>query len=170
LPRAQWAQNNKAARYAGINVNWIIVLTMMIAGGLAGLAGAIETLGLNHKFAPEFTGGVGFDGITVALLGQTNPIGVVLSAFLLGALDAGGSRMQFDSGVSRRHHPDHPGAGAGLRGRADDHSPDLSHPQAERSDRIHRLSAAGGGGSAIWATDERASHPTSSAGCCWAFW
>ncbi len=92
--------NNKAARYAGMNVNWVIILTMMIAGGLAGLAGGIETLGLNHKFAPEFTGGVGFDGITVALLGQTNPIGVVLSAFLLGALDAGGARMQFDSGVS----------------------------------------------------------------------
>lgn len=91
--------NSKAARYAGINVNWTIILTMMIAGGLAGLAGTIETLGLNHKFAPEFTGGVGFDGITVALLGQTNPIGVVLSAFLLGALDAGGSGMQFDSGV-----------------------------------------------------------------------
>lgn len=92
--------NNKAARYAGINVNWITILTMMIAGGLAGLAGAIETLGLNHRFAPEFTGGVGFDGITVALLGQTNPLGVVLSAFLLGALDAGGARMQFDSGVA----------------------------------------------------------------------
>lgn len=92
--------NNKAARYAGINVNWTIILTMMIAGGLAGLAGGIETLGLNHKFAPEFTGGVGFDGITVALLGQTNPLGVVVSAFLLGALDAGGARMQFDSGVS----------------------------------------------------------------------
>jgi simple sugar transport system permease protein len=92
--------NNKAARYAGINVNWTIIIAMMIAGGLAGLAGGIETLGLNHKFAPEFTGGAGFDGITVALLGQTNPLGVVLSAFLLGALDAGGARMQFDSGVS----------------------------------------------------------------------
>ena len=92
--------NNKAAKYAGMNVNWIIVLTMMIAGGLAGLAGAIETLGLNYKFAPEFTGAVGFDGITVALLGQTNPIGVVLSAFLLAAMDAGASQMQFDAGVS----------------------------------------------------------------------
>ena len=92
--------NNKAAKYAGMNVNWIIVLTMMIAGGLAGLAGGIETLGLNHKFAPEFTGAVGFDGITVALLGQANPIGVVLSAFLLAAMDAGASQMQFDAGVS----------------------------------------------------------------------
>ena len=93
-------QNSKAARYAGIHVNRIIIVTMMIAGGLAGLAGAIETLGLNHKFAPEFSGGVGFDGITVALLGQTHPFGIVLAAFLFGGLAAGGAKMQFDSGVS----------------------------------------------------------------------
>ncbi len=93
-------QNAKAARYAGMRVNWVVILTMMIAGGLAGLAGGIETLGLNHKFAPEFGGAVGFDGITVALLGQTHPFGVALAAFLLAALDAGGSKMQFDSGVS----------------------------------------------------------------------
>jgi simple sugar transport system permease protein len=93
-------QNLKAARYAGIRVNWTIVLTMLIAGGLAGLAGTIETLGVNHKFAPEFTGAVGFDGITVALLGQTHPLGVVLASFMIGGLDAGGARMQFDSGVA----------------------------------------------------------------------
>jgi simple sugar transport system permease protein len=94
-------QNEKAARYAGVNVKWVIVMSMMIAGGLAGLAGTIETLGLNHKFAPEFTGAVGFDGITVALLAQSNPLGIILSAFLMGALDAGASQMQFDSGVSQ---------------------------------------------------------------------
>lgn len=93
--------NSGAARYAGIRVSWIVVLSMMIAGGLAGMAGAIETLGLNHKFAPEFTGAVGFDGITVALLGQTNPIGVIAAALLMGGLDAGASKMQFDSGVSQ---------------------------------------------------------------------
>lgn len=93
-------QNLKAARYAGMSVNWTIVLTMMLAGGLAGLAGTIETLAVNYKFAPEFTGGAGFDGITVALLGQTHPLGVVLAAFMFGTLDAGGARMQFESGVS----------------------------------------------------------------------
>lgn len=93
-------QNMKAARYAGMRVNWSIVLAMSIAGGLAGLAGGIETLGFNHKFAPEFGGGVGFDGITVALLGQTHPLGVVMAAFLFGALNAGAARMQFESGVS----------------------------------------------------------------------
>ncbi|MDQ3249163.1 MAG: ABC transporter permease [Chloroflexota bacterium] len=93
-------QNVKAARYAGMRVNWTIILTMMMAGGLAGLAGAIETLGVNLKFAPEFSGAVGFDGITVALLGQIHPFGVVLAAFMFGALDAGGSKMQFESGVA----------------------------------------------------------------------
>ncbi|MFN8494835.1 MAG: ABC transporter permease [Caldilineaceae bacterium] len=93
-------QNAKAAKYAGIWVNWTMILTMMIAGGLAGLAGAIETLGVNYKFAPEFSGAVGFDGITVALLGQTHPLGVVLASFMFGALNAGAAKMQFDSGVS----------------------------------------------------------------------
>ena len=91
--------NMKAASYAGIRVNVTIILTMAIAGGLAGLAGAIETLGLNHKFAPEFGGAVGFDGITVALLGQTHPFGVLLAAFMFGALDGGATKMQFESGV-----------------------------------------------------------------------
>ena len=91
--------NMRAARYAGIRVNFTIILTMALAGGLAGLAGAIETLGLNHKFAPEFGGAVGFDGITVALLGQTHPIGVLLAAFMFGALDGGAAKMQFESGV-----------------------------------------------------------------------
>jgi ABC-type uncharacterized transport system permease subunit len=92
-------QNPNAARYAGIRVNWTIVMTMAIAGGLAGMAGAVETLGLNHKFAPEFTGGVGFEGITIALLGNTNPFGVVLAAIFMGSLYAGAAKMQFDSGV-----------------------------------------------------------------------
>lgn len=93
-------QNPKAARYAGMSVSRMVILAMVLAGGLAGFAGAIETLGLNHKFAPEFSGAVGFDGITVALLGQTHPFGVILAAFLLGAMDAGAAKMQFESGVA----------------------------------------------------------------------
>lgn len=93
-------QNLRAARYAGMRVNWVLIFTIALAGGLAGMAGAIETLGLNHKFAPEFGGGVGFDGITVALLGQTHPFGVLLASFLFGAMDAGAARMQFESGVA----------------------------------------------------------------------
>lgn len=93
-------QNARAARYAGMSVARMVILAMVFAGALSGLAGGIETLGINHKFAPEFSGAVGFDGITVALLGQTNPFGVILAAFLLGSMDAGAAKMQFESGVS----------------------------------------------------------------------
>lgn len=93
-------QKPSAARYAGMRVGWTTALAMGLAGSLAGLAGAVETLGLNHKFAPEFGGGVGFDGITIALLGQTHPLGIVFASFLFGVLDAGAPRMQFESGVS----------------------------------------------------------------------
>jgi len=89
-----------AARYSGIRVKRVTVLSLAIAGALAGLAGAVDTLGLNYKFAPEFTGSAGFEGITIALLGKTHPLGVVLSAFLMGGLYGGASKMQFDSGVA----------------------------------------------------------------------
>ena len=88
-----------AARYAGMRSGWTTVLAMTWAGGLAGLAGAIETLGVNHKFAPEFGGGMSFEGITIALLGQGHPLGIVLAALLFAVLDAGASKMQFNSGV-----------------------------------------------------------------------
>ena len=91
--------NSKAAKYAGMKVGWTMVMTMAVAGLLAGMAGAVETLGLNHKFAPEFTGSAGFEGITIALLGKTHPVGVVLSSFLIGGMNAGAAKMQFDSAV-----------------------------------------------------------------------
>jgi simple sugar transport system permease protein len=92
--------NPDAARYAGMKVGRTVVLTMAIAGLLAGMAGAVETLGLNHKFAPEFTGSAGFEGITIALLGKTHPGGIVLSSLLIGGMNAGAAKMQFDSGVA----------------------------------------------------------------------
>lgn len=91
--------NPNAARYAGMKVGRTVVVTMAIAGLLAGMAGAVDTLGLNHKFAPEFTGSAGFDGITVALLGNNQPAGVVLSAWLLGGMNGGATAMQFESNV-----------------------------------------------------------------------
>jgi len=86
--------NPNAARYGGINITWIIVLTMAISGGLAGLAGANEVLGLNHFLADGFSAGYGFDAIALALLGKSHPLGVVLAALLFGTLRSGATRMQ----------------------------------------------------------------------------
>jgi simple sugar transport system permease protein len=86
--------NAKAATYAGISVTRIIVLTMGISAFLAGLGGAIQTLGVNGRFEPGFNTGLGFDGITIALLARTNPLAVIPAALLIGAMDAGSTLMQ----------------------------------------------------------------------------
>ncbi len=91
--------NAHAAHYAGIKVAQITVLTMAFSGFLAGMGGSIETLGVVGRFQPGFNIGLGFDGITIALLAKTNPLGVIPAAILVGAMQAGASQMQFDAGV-----------------------------------------------------------------------
>ena len=86
--------NPDASRAAGIGVGRVIVLAMSLSGGLAGLAGANIILGVQYSVTPGFSSGVGFDGITVALLGRGNPVGVVAAALLFGGLRAGAVQMQ----------------------------------------------------------------------------
>jgi simple sugar transport system permease protein len=93
--------NSSAARYAGINVAGIIILTMVISGLLAGLGGAIETTGVDGRFEPGFNVGLGFDGITISLLGKTHPLGNIPAAILIGAMKAGSNTMQFEAGVPK---------------------------------------------------------------------
>ncbi len=87
--------NPDAAKYAGINVKRIIILTMALSGMLAGLAGAVEVTGLNYRHELGFSIGYGFDAIAIALLGKSHPLGVVLSAILFAAMRNGATRMQF---------------------------------------------------------------------------
>jgi len=87
--------NPDAAKYSGVNVGLIIVLTMAISGALAGLAGVVEVSGLNYRHELGFSTGYGFDAIAIALLGKTHPAGVVLASILFGGMRNGGTRMQF---------------------------------------------------------------------------
>lgn len=92
--------NANAARYAGINVGRNIVLTMALSGALGGLAGAIQVMGLEpYNFTTGFNVGYGFDSIAVAVLGSIHPFGVVLSALMFGAMDAGARLMQLRTKV-----------------------------------------------------------------------
>ncbi len=92
--------NPYAAEYGGISVAKNVVLAMAISGALAGLAGVTELMGVHHRFLGELSGGKGFDGISIALIGQNNPIGIIFAALLIGALRTGSNEMQF-MGVSK---------------------------------------------------------------------
>jgi simple sugar transport system permease protein len=87
--------NPQAAEAGGIDVRRSMVLSMFIAGGLAGAAGAFQVLGVSHRIATlAIMEGYGFDGIAVSLIGNNSGPGCVLAGLLFGALKYGGSKIQ----------------------------------------------------------------------------
>lgn len=86
--------NPDAARAQGISLAKNTFIALLFAGFLAGLSGVNQVLGLNHKMFQNLSAGYGWDGISVALLASNHPIGVIFTALLWGALDAGGQYMQ----------------------------------------------------------------------------
>src|SRR5438445_6430480 len=92
-------QNPNAARYAGMRPVVMTALTMTLSGLLGGVAGAIQMLGVIGFYAPGITASVGFDSIAVALLGRSDPIGILFAAVLFGAFRAGAPLMQIETSV-----------------------------------------------------------------------
>ena len=88
--------NQAAAVYAGISPARNIILAMAISGGLAGLLGVNEIMGVNHRVLLNFSAGYGFVGIAVALMGRNHPIGILLASLLFGALFQGGGELAFE--------------------------------------------------------------------------
>jgi general nucleoside transport system permease protein len=88
-----------AARYAGMRPRVLIIMTMTMAGLLAGTAGAGVILGINHQMNSTFVTTVGFDSIAVALLARSNPLAVPFAALLFGAMRAGSGLMQIRAGI-----------------------------------------------------------------------
>ncbi|WP_336250462.1 ABC transporter permease [Stomatohabitans albus] len=86
--------NMEAARFAGMSVGMVTIRTMMISGALAGLAAGTLILGTESRLESGIAGSIGFDAITVALLGRNRPVGTALAGVLFGALKAGGFLMQ----------------------------------------------------------------------------
>ncbi len=93
--------NQFAARTAGMSVEKNYVRVMVVAGVLSGLAGVTQILGgaTNYAITPDIDAGIGFDAITVALLGRANAGGTVLAGLLFGALKAGAVQMQSSTGI-----------------------------------------------------------------------
>lgn len=91
--------SGSASRYAGINVGRNIVLTMVISGALAGLAGVTYYLGYFGSIRPRTLCDTGFDSIAVCLLGNCNPVGIIFSSFLITLIDKGSTYMSSTAGV-----------------------------------------------------------------------
>ncbi len=86
--------NPNASRYSGINVPFYQALSLTLAGGFAGIAGAIEVIGVQHRLLDGVTSGYGFTGIVAALLGGLHPLGLIPASILFGGLLVGAAQMQ----------------------------------------------------------------------------
>ncbi len=91
--------NPEAARHAGINVPLHLVTAALLSGGSAGLAGAIEVLGVTGRLFENLSPGYGFEGIAVSLLVNNHPLATIISGLLFGALGAGSQVMQLNARV-----------------------------------------------------------------------
>lgn len=91
--------NLKAAKYAGINVGRNLVVSMAISGALAGLAGATYFLGYVGSIQPDTLISTGFDAIAVCVLGNSTPLGILLSSFFISVIDKGSTYMSSSVGV-----------------------------------------------------------------------
>jgi len=88
--------NETAAVYGGIAPARVVVAAMVLSGALAGMVAVNELMGVQHRLMLNFTGGYGFVGIAVALMGRNHPVGICLAALLFGALYQGGAELSFD--------------------------------------------------------------------------
>jgi simple sugar transport system permease protein len=93
--------NARFANYGGVSIRSNVIGVMLTSGAIAGLAGAEQVLGVYGAYYDNFSPGYGFDGIAVAMLANSNPIGVILSSFMFGALNSGSSVLQMQLGVSK---------------------------------------------------------------------
>jgi simple sugar transport system permease protein len=93
-------KNRNAAWYAGISVKKSIVLGMLISGAIAGFTGGMFSAETTGYFVPAFYSGIGFDGITIALLGRANPLAIIPGAIFIGGMRSAQSAIQFQTGVS----------------------------------------------------------------------
>lgn len=88
-------KNAVAARFAGVSVATNVTLALALSGALAGLVGVNEVMGHQHRVIEGFSPGYGFTGIAVALLARSHPLGIVVSAFLFGALHNSAREIEF---------------------------------------------------------------------------
>lgn len=93
--------NPRFARFAGIHVVKRQIQMMAVSGGIAGICGAMEILGIHGRFVANFSSGLGFDGIVVALLCGNNPLLIPAGAFFMGVMTSGSTQLEVVGGIPR---------------------------------------------------------------------
>ncbi len=91
--------STKAARFAGIGVSRHLFFVMLLSGGLGGLAGAGEVLGLKLRLFDHFATNVGYEGLALAILANGSPLGIIVAGVFFGSLKAGANKMQIVTGI-----------------------------------------------------------------------
>jgi simple sugar transport system permease protein len=94
-----FGSNPNAVKFKGTNIARLLIFTMVISGGLCGLAGVGELFGVQHRLRLDLSPGYGYTGIIVAMLADLNPLGVIPAAVLFGGLLHGSVRMQVITGI-----------------------------------------------------------------------
>jgi simple sugar transport system permease protein len=97
----QAGQNPKFARQGGVNTAIVFASACLASGLIAGLCGGVEIQGANHRFTPGFSRNMGWDGIMIAIVAQSNPLAVTVVSFLWGALKAGAMHMERLTSLNR---------------------------------------------------------------------
>lgn len=87
-------KSSDASKYAGINVSFFQALALILGGAMAGLAGGVEVLGVQHRVMENISANYGFNGIVTALFGSLHPLGAIPASFLFGGLMVGGNKLQ----------------------------------------------------------------------------
>jgi ABC-type uncharacterized transport system permease subunit len=93
-------RNRRAATFFGIPIARLTVTILALSGAIAGIGGAVQVSAITHRLYEKMSPGWGFEAIAVALIARLNPLGIVASALLFGALDNGSQAMQRAQGVS----------------------------------------------------------------------
>jgi len=93
-------RNRRAATFFGIPTARLTILILTVSGAMAGIGGAVQVSAITHRLYEKMSPGWGFEAIAVALVARLNPIGIIFSSLLFGALDNGSQAVQRGQGVS----------------------------------------------------------------------
>jgi len=91
--------NPEAARFAGMDNKALVLISVLVSGGIAGIGGSIETMGSLYRLSPGFSGGYGFDAIGAVVLGKATPLGLTIASMLFSVIRVGAGAMQRNLGV-----------------------------------------------------------------------